>query len=236
MRIYFFNNFTIKLCYQSQNTMCSWMLRTNIQIHWFYFFKRCFIFRGVWLSYIEYTSIQKCLLTYLTSSNELFYIDNVISSILFNIYVYIFLIISVFTILFMFDTSYFRTMNELKYIGDLKKIVFPILNIFLSMAGIPPLLGFCSKFILFIVIFEKINLTVSLLYSFFNLFVIFFYIQNFRFLSTNKYHVNFFNLPVFSKKSFFLSSISFIQFINIFFIFIFEDLVVYLNGVSIFFF
>jgi len=174
------------------------------------------------------------LLTYLNSFSFTTYYDSVLSAVYFNIYCYIFLICQIFLIIFMFDTTYFRTINELKFISDLKKIVSPTLNTFLSMAGIPPFLGFCSKFVIFIVIFEKINLLFIVLYSFFNLFVIFFYIQNFRFLSSNKSYSGFFNLPLFSKKKFFFNVLSLFQFINFFSIFYFGDILCFLNGLSIF--
>ena len=90
------------------------------------------------------------MLIYLNNLDFSFHSDFILTSILINIYSYIFLIIQIFLVFFMFDTTYFRTLNELKFFGDLKKISSPILLIFLSLAGIPPLLGFCSKFIIFI--------------------------------------------------------------------------------------
>lgn len=158
----------------------------------------------------------------------------VLSAILLNMYFYLILIFNIFIIIFMFDTSYFRTINELKFISDLKRIMSPTLNTFLSMAGIPPLLGFCGKFVLFIIIFEKINIIYVVFYSIFNLFVIFFYVQNFRFLSTNNSYVGFYNLPIFSKKNFFFSMLSFLQFINFFCIFYFSDFLLYLNTVTVY--
>lgn len=134
----------------------------------------------------------------------------------------------------MFDTKYFKTLNEFKFIGDFKKILSPILNTFLSLAGVPPLMGFCSKFIIFIVVFEKINFTFILLYSFFNLFVIYFYIQNFRFLSSNKTYIYFLKIPQISKNFFLFVLLSLFQFFNFFFILFFEEFLIYINFFSIF--
>lgn len=151
-----------------------------------------------------------------------------------NVYIYVFLVCQLFLIIFMFDTTYFRSITELKFIGDLKKITSSLLSTLLSMAGVPPLLGFCGKFIIFIIIFEKINLVFVILYSVFNLFVIFFYIQNFRFLSSNKSYLDFYKLPIFSKKNFFFDTLTVFQFLNFFSIFYLGDLLIVFENVLIF--
>ena len=102
------------------------------------------------------------------------------------------MLFQIFLVFFMFDTSYLRTVNELKFVAAFKKFSTPVLTAILSMAGIPPLMGFCTKFILFILIFEKLNFFFILLFSVFNMFAMFFYIQNFRHLSSNKNYQSFY--------------------------------------------
>jgi len=52
----------------------------------------------------------------------------------------------------------------------------------LSLAGIPPLVGFCSKFLLFVYFLKKTNIALLFFFVFFNFFAMFFYLQNTRFL------------------------------------------------------
>lgn len=134
----------------------------------------------------------------------------------------------------MFDTSYLKTINELKFIASFKKFSTPILTAILSMAGIPPLMGFCTKFVLFILIFEKLNLFFIILFSVFNLFSMYFYIQNFRHLSSNKTYQNFYLWDGSHKNHSLYLMLNTIQFINFFFIFIFEDFLFYFYPVVLY--
>jgi NADH:ubiquinone oxidoreductase subunit 2 (subunit N) len=134
----------------------------------------------------------------------------------------------------MFDTSYLRTVNELKFVAAFKKFSTPVLTAILSMAGIPPLMGFCTKFILFILIFEKLNFFFILLFSVFNMFSMFFYIQNFRHLSSNKNYQSFYLWGGSFENYTFFTLLNSIQFLNFFFIFIFEDFLFYFYNITFF--
>jgi NADH:ubiquinone oxidoreductase subunit 2 (subunit N) len=52
----------------------------------------------------------------------------------------------------------------------------------LSLAGMPPLVGFVSKFLLTIAILKNYHFFLLFIFTFINLFMIYFYIQNMRLL------------------------------------------------------
>lgn len=179
------------------------------------------------MSYIEYTSIHTNLLNYL-NIDFLNYSNNAVLPVLFlNIGVYVCMLMQIFLVFFMFDTSYLRTINELKFVSIFKKCSIPVLTAILSMAGIPPLMGFCTKFVLFILIVERVNYFFIFFFSFFNMFAMYFYIQNFRHLVTNKLYKNFYIWDVSFDNYTFTILIQSIQFLNVFFVFIFEDFLFY---------
>ena len=104
---------------------------------------------------------------------------------------------------------------------------------FLSFAGIPPLAGFLSKFLIFIHIFFKSNIIIFLFFLFVNLFVIYFYIQNLRFIISKQISNIFIykNFFVYLNKST-LFSTNFLNFLNLTGIFYFEELFLYFNLIS----
>lgn len=119
------------------------------------------------------------------------YNEYALSVITFNIYVYIILIYSLFSLFFIFDLKYVKTLNELKYTNYLDSIsIFFILS-FLSFAGVPPLFGFASKFLLFTYLSAKANVFISYLLVIFNFFSLFFYLQNVRFMTSSNSRVYF---------------------------------------------
>jgi len=77
--------------------------------------------------------------------------------ILLNIYIYIFLLFNIFGLFFLFDLRYLRTLNELKSCGNLVFISITVSLLLISLAGVPPLLGFVGKFLLFIFLIKSSN-------------------------------------------------------------------------------
>jgi NADH-quinone oxidoreductase subunit N len=77
--------------------------------------------------------------------------------ILVNISIYIFLLFNVFGLFFLFDLRYLRTLNELKNCGSIVFISITLALILISLAGVPPLLGFVGKFLLFIFLIKSSN-------------------------------------------------------------------------------
>lgn len=102
------------------------------------------------------------------------------------------------------------------------------------MAGIPPFAGFVSKFMLFGLLLLTQKYTYIVLFSVMNLFSIYFYIQNTRFLIRNQ-QANIFLIVGFysfsNKKLFF--KIVFMNFFNLVGLFFFEDVISFFKSVSL---
>ena len=133
--------------------------------------------------------------------------------------------------------KYLKTLNELKFFGNLPLVTIYIVIILLSFAGIPPLLGFISKFLVFLFIASKQNYLFLFLFVFSNMFVIYFYIQNLRFLTSkntsNKFYIKnnfiYVNLNIINYFNYF-------NFFNILFIFYIEEVLIYFNIISSFYY
>jgi NADH:ubiquinone oxidoreductase subunit 2 (subunit N) len=162
-----------------------------------------------------------------------YYNEYIFSLILFNILIYIFLLINIFLIFFIFDMKYIKTLNELKFFGNLPLVSVFLVFLLLSFAGIPPLTGFISKFLIFIYVFSKQNIFYFLFFIFVNLFIIYFYIQNLRFLISknvsNKFIIKNNNIILNSNIFFFFN---FFNFFNLLGLFYFEEIFIYLNFIS----
>lgn len=162
-----------------------------------------------------------------------YYSEYSFSLLLFSILVYIFLLINIFLIFFIFDMKYIKTLNELKFFGNLPLISVFLVFLLLSFAGIPPLTGFVSKFLVFIYIFSKQNLFFFIFFIFVNVFIIYFYIQNLRFLISkgvsNKFIIKNSNVLLNNNILYFFN---FFNYFNLLGLFYFEEVLIYINFVS----
>jgi NADH:ubiquinone oxidoreductase subunit 2 (subunit N) len=147
-----------------------------------------------------------------------------------NICVYLLLLSIIFGVFFFFDLKNFRTLNELKGLNSYNFLLMLSALALLSLAGMPPLLGFVGKFILLIFLAYKNQFLLFFMFSVINLFMIYFYIQNVRFMvkkSTSRiiliknYYINLDFRLVFV--------LSVLNFLNIFGICIFEDFLIIFN-------
>lgn len=109
-------------------------------------------------------------------------VEKYIFLIFFNSIIYTLILTFFFSVFFLFDFRKFRTLNEYKFFRSYGFINTSLIILFLSFAGVPPLLGFTSKFFIFLAIFESKQLVLFYLMVVFNLFVMYFYLQNIRFL------------------------------------------------------
>ena len=152
------------------------------------------------------------------------------SLIMFNILSYIFILVNLFLIFFIFDMKYLKTLNELKFFGNLPLITTFLVLLLLSFAGFPPLLGFISKFLVFIYLISKSNFLFIFLFLFSNMFIIYFYIQNLRFLVSKNISNKFFlkNYSVYINNNI-IYLFNFFNFFNICAIFYFEEFLIFLN-------
>ena len=99
-----------------------------------------------------------------------------------NIYIYIYILYIFFSLLFLYDLKKIKTLNNLKVLNRYNFVSLTTVLIFLSMAGIPPLMGFVGKFLLFNFLFLSQKYIYVIVFSILNFFSIYFYIQNLRFL------------------------------------------------------
>lgn len=137
-----------------------------------------------------------------------------------------------FFIFFIFDIKYVKTLSELKFIGNLQSFSIYVVIILLSFAGVPPLLGFTGKFLIFITLFSKSNWLFLIFFGIVNIFLIYFYIQNFRFLSAKRVYDKVIYNTKFINQNFFINSLMFLNFLNIFGILFIEELLIFFNSVS----
>ena len=134
---------------------------------------------------------------------------------IFNILVYLILLGNIFAIFFFFNTNKLINLMDLKILNTSNFFLLTIIFLFLSLAGIPPLVGFIGKFLMLILFFNQNYFLFISLFFLLNLFMIYFYIQNLRFLWRK---IKLLNLTVFlSFSSFYLFNFSFINFFSFFF-------------------
>jgi len=148
-----------------------------------------------------------------------------------NIYIYIYLLYTFFSLLFLYDLRKIKTLTSLKVFNRYNFVSLTTVLIFLSMSGIPPLAGFIGKFLLFNFLFLVQKYIYIIVFSVLNFFSIYFYIQNLRFL-ISKTQPNFFLIGgfyAFFNKNL-LNILVFLNFLNFFGILYFEDfLYIFLN-------
>lgn len=157
------------------------------------------------------------------------WIDYNYSILLVNVVIYVLLLLNIFSIFFLFDLRYLKTLSDFKFVGSLKSISIYIVILLMSFAGIPPLLGFVSKFLIFLIFFKKSIWFLITFFSFLNFFVIYFYLQNFRFLTSK---VNYNNVLVslnFISSYSMITIICFLNFFNLFGIVFIDDVLLYFN-------
>lgn len=151
-----------------------------------------------------------------------------------NIYIYILLFLLLFNVFFLFDQKHFKVLSDLRIFSKLNFITIIMVSTLLSMAGVPPFIGFIGKLLVFIYFFYQQKYIFVLLFAFINFFTIYFYIQNLRFLVSGSATGR---LP---KKGFFnylnvslVNSMLLLSFINFFSIFYLEDAMYYITTVTL---
>ena len=146
-----------------------------------------------------------------------------------NIYIYVYTLFLFFSIIFLFDASKIKTLNNIKIFYKNAFISIAIVMVFLSMSGVPPLAGFIGKFMLFNFLFFFKKYLCIVVFSFLNFFSIYFYIQNLRFLISTKYVSGVFlirNFYAFFNKKL-ITFIVFLNLLNFYSILFIEDFYYY---------
>ena len=152
-----------------------------------------------------------------------------------NICTYIFLLYIFFTLLFLYDIKKLKTLNNLKVFNKYNFISLTSVLIFLSMSGIPPLVGFVGKFLFFNFLFLTQKYIFIIVFSLLNFFSIYFYIQNLRFL-ISKTQLNYFLISgfyIFFNKNL-INMLVLFNIINFFGILYFEDILYFFINLCFF--
>lgn len=140
-----------------------------------------------------------------TYNTESFYITTSIILLL-----YITLLVNFFLLLNVFDSRYIKTLSDLKKFGTLFPFNFLLLILVLSFAGVPPLIGFTLKLIVFKFLITTGSTAYIVLLILFNFFTLYFYVQNTRYLlskSTNNYYIYVNHISYLSESSMFFASV-----------------------------
>lgn len=202
------------------------MLWTKIYIHSFNIFHISCISWDIGLPDLEYTSIHALYLLFQNTLN--IFLNNscsCISIIYMNIYIYTYIIYIFFSLLFLYDFKKIKTLNNLKILYRYNFVSLTTVFFFLSVSGIPPLMGFVGKFLLLNFLFFSQKYFYIIIFSLLNFFSLFFYVQNFRFLvsktQTNYFLIN--GFYVFLNKNL-INILVFLNYLNIFSILYLEDI------------
>lgn len=160
------------------------------------------------------------------------YKEYVFSLLLLNVAIYMILLFNIFFIFFIFDIKYVKTLSELKFIGNIQSFSIFVVITLMSFAGVPPLLGFTGKFLIFITLLNKSSWIFLVFFSIINIFLIYFYIQNFRFLVAKRTYDKVFYKNNLLKSRKFVNILTFFNCINIFGIVYIEEVLIYFNFVA----
>ncbi len=141
---------------------------------------------------------------------------------LFNIFIYLLIFIYFICFFFFFNLNNIKTLNEIKKFSTNNFVLYSFILALFSFSGMPPLLGFFSKFSIVIFFFMKNHFLLIFIFFFINIFLLFFYIQNIKFLvKKNKNYDNILNnykeIQFYSNLNF-LIFLSFLNFCGLFFI------------------
>lgn len=164
-------------------------------------------------------------------NNNNFFVEYGLSIIILNIISYLILLLILFSVIFLLNQKYFKTTNEFKNVGFSNYFLLLTVFTLLSLAGMPPLLGFIGKFLITIVIFINSSFFYFFIFVIINLFMIYFYLQNVRFLikKTNTKLIslttNFFSLDI--KL---INLVNLLNVMNLFLLLNFEDLLIFISS------
>lgn len=172
---------------------------------------------------MKYTSIHIILMC-----SNIIFIEYSIVLVLLNIALYVLVLLNILLVFFLFDLRFFKTLNELRGFFNINFVSTSLVLCFLTLAGMPPLLGFLGKLLIFVFFFFKNNLIVFFLFFLLNAFSIYFYILNLRFMVSKQYSTFYIlkkNQPYLNFT--FVFCIVVLNFINIFGIFFFNDIILF---------
>ena len=144
-----------------------------------------------------------------------------------NILLYLLLLILIFSIFFFFNINIIQTLSDFKLINTYSFFIMTLILTLLSIAGVPPLVGFVGKFLLLVTILSNNNYLLFIILCILNIFMLYFYIQNIRFMVTRgklSNHTIKVNYVFLDTKL--LNIVCSLNIINVIGIFFFEDFII----------
>ena len=119
----------------------------------------------------------------------------------FSLLTYVVLFMNIFYIIFSINTNSTSGLDILRLITHNKFYFYSFLATLLSLAGVPPFIGFFSKFLQFYLVFSNTSIVIASLFCVFSTLMSYFYIQNFKHLVDNR-------KDVYKKHTVFLISLN----------------------------
>jgi NADH-quinone oxidoreductase subunit N len=156
-----------------------------------------------------------------------------LSLLLLNIINYLLIFLPIISIILICDITKIKNLNQFKEFNSYSFILYTVMLSLLSMAGIPPLLGFTGKFLAVLFLSFKSQYFLLILTLILNMFSMYFYIQNLRFLiKKNKSSIlNYKNYYVNLNYSI-NQIIVLLNLLNIFGFFFLSDLLIIINNMT----
>lgn len=156
-----------------------------------------------------------------------------LSLIIINIINYLLVFLPIVSIVLLCDISKIKNLNQFKEFNSYSFIMYTIIFSLLSMAGIPPLLGFTGKFLAVLFLSFKTQYFLLCLTLLLNMFSMYFYIQNLRFLVKKS------KSSIFNYKNYYINInysinniIVILNILNIFGFLFISDLLIIINYVT----
>jgi len=154
-----------------------------------------------------------------------------------NIINYLVVFSLIILLILLCNLSKFKSLNQFKEFNSYNFLMYTLIFSLLSMAGIPPLLGFTGKFIAILFLILKSQYILVLIVTVLNIFGMYFYIQNLRFVikKSKSSILNYRNYYININYSLTLNAII-LNFFNLFGILFLSDFLIILNYITSFIF
>lgn len=160
-----------------------------------------------------------------------------LSILLLNIINYLIVFMLIISIILLTNLSKFKSLNQFKEFNSYNFILYSLIFSLLSMAGIPPLLGFTGKFLAILFSIFKSQYILIILMTILNIFGMYFYIQNLRFVvKKNKSSILNFKTYYININYAISLNIVILNFFNFFGILFLSDILIILNYITSFIF
>lgn len=157
------------------------------------------------------------------------YVNYGINILIMNVLVYLSLTTSCFLIILLIDAARERLLNNLKNLMKYPFLKINLITLFLSLAGIPPLLGFGGKFLLLLYLFTNNAIFIVIVFILLNVYVLYFYLQNIRFFTGTQSNTITNLIFASNQTEAIYNKLVLLMFINIFGILYLNNIIIYIG-------